>query len=77
MKVSYVFILELLGFRYYVLHKNSFTPNVGEPVPMKHQYQMPRKNNVNDHFYKTFKLEYLKAKTFLLFFNSFIQFCLL
>jgi hypothetical protein len=52
MKVPYVSTLALLGFRYYVLHKNSFTPKVGEPVPMKHQYQMPRKNNVNGHLHK-------------------------
>jgi hypothetical protein len=68
MKVGYVFTLALLGFRYCVLHKNSFTAKVREPVPMKHQYQMPRINNVNGHLYKKeLNPENLKAKTFTLF----------
>jgi hypothetical protein len=69
MKVRYVSTLTLLGFRYYVLHKNSFTPNVGEPVPMKHQYQKPRKkNNVNGHLYKKFKSRKFKSKEFYIIF---------
>ena len=77
MKVRYVFTLAFLEFRYYTLHNNSFTPKVGEPVPLKHQYQVPEKNNVNGHLYKKFKSRKFKSKDSCIIFNSFIQFCLL
>ena len=67
MKVCYVFTLALLGFRYYSLHNNSFTLKVGEPVPLKHQYQVHGENKVNSHLYKKLNLQNLKAKTFISF----------